>query len=265
MSVKVGETTLQALKVRLLDFVGGHASVHLEAIAGADYHSEFGAEAGFATLDVEELLGSQVGTKSCFCDAIVSERHAEFGAKNRVATMRDIAERSSMHDGRRVLGGLHEVGEKGIVKQHADGSSTTQILDCEWSVVVTIAEQDILYPATQVFATGGQAKDGHDFTSRCDVEPAFGRNAVALSSETKNDLAQTAVVDVKHTLPEYLLQGWQFLATMIEIVVEKGCDGVVGRGHGMEVAREVEVDLLHRQHLCIAATCCTAFHAKAWT
>ena len=31
----------------------------------------------------------------------------------------------------------------------------------------------------------------------------------------------------------------------------------------MEVAREVEIDLLHRQHLRIAATCCTALHSEA--
>ena len=31
----------------------------------------------------------------------------------------------------------------------------------------------------------------------------------------------------------------------------------------MEITREVKVDLLHRQHLRIAATCCTALHTEA--
>ena len=106
-----------------------------------------------------------------------------------------------MHDGRRVLGGLHEVGKKGIVEQHADGSSTTQILDSEWSIVVSVAEQDILYSATQVFTTGGKAKDGHNLTGWCDVESTFCRDTIALSAEAENDLTQTAVVDVKHTFP----------------------------------------------------------------
>ncbi len=37
------------------------------------------------------------------------------------------------------------------------------------------------------------------------------------------------------------------------------------RGDCVEVASEVEVDFLHRQYLRIAATSCTALHAKAWT
>ena len=73
MSVKVGKTALQPFKVRLLDFVGGHASVHLESIASADNYSEFWAETCLAAFDVEELLGAQVGTESCFSNAIVGQ------------------------------------------------------------------------------------------------------------------------------------------------------------------------------------------------
>ena len=50
---------------------------------------------------------------------------------------------------------------------------------------------------------------------------------------------------------------------LVEVVVEQGADGVVGRRHGMEVAREVQVNLLHRQHLGIAAARSAALHAEA--
>ena len=52
---------------------------------------------------------------------------------------------------------------------------------------------------------------------------------------------------------------------LVEIVVEEGGNHVVGGGNGVEVAREVEVDAFHGQHLCVAAACRAAFHAKAGT
>ena len=52
---------------------------------------------------------------------------------------------------------------------------------------------------------------------------------------------------------------------LIEIVVEQGANHVVGRGDGVEIAREVQVDALHWQHLCVSAACCSALHAEART
>ena len=50
---------------------------------------------------------------------------------------------------------------------------------------------------------------------------------------------------------------------LVDVVVEQGADGVVSRGDGMEVAREVKVDLLHGQHLGIAAAGSAALDAEA--
>ena len=47
------------------------------------------------------------------------------------------------------------------------------------------------------------------------------------------------------------------------IVVNKGCYEVIGRCDGMHIAREMKIDLLHRQHLRIASSCRTALHAEA--
>ena len=52
---------------------------------------------------------------------------------------------------------------------------------------------------------------------------------------------------------------------LVEVVVEQGRNHVVGRSDGVEVAREVEIDFLHRQHLGVATAGGTALHAKART
>ena len=47
-----------------------------------------------------------------------------------------------------------------------------------------------------------------------------------------------------------------------QVVVEEGRAQVVGRGDGVDVAGEVEVDVLHRQHLAVAATGAAALDAE---
>ena len=52
---------------------------------------------------------------------------------------------------------------------------------------------------------------------------------------------------------------------LITVVVQEGSYHVVGLSDGMEVASEVEVDLIHWQYLGITATGSTALHAEART
>ena len=49
---------------------------------------------------------------------------------------------------------------------------------------------------------------------------------------------------------------------MVDMVVNEGCQQVVGQRYGVEIAREVQVDVLHRYDLRHAPACGTALHAK---
>jgi hypothetical protein len=49
----------------------------------------------------------------------------------------------------------------------------------------------------------------------------------------------------------------------VQVVVEHGGEQVVGAGHGVQVAGEVEVDALHRRHLRPSAAGGAALHAEA--
>ena len=52
---------------------------------------------------------------------------------------------------------------------------------------------------------------------------------------------------------------------MVEVVIQQRCDEVVCRSDGVEVSREVEVDILRGQHLSISATRSATLHAEAGT
>ena len=49
---------------------------------------------------------------------------------------------------------------------------------------------------------------------------------------------------------------------MMNVIIDQRCQQIVCQRNGAEVASEVQVDVLHRHHLRIAAACGTAFHAK---
>ena len=49
---------------------------------------------------------------------------------------------------------------------------------------------------------------------------------------------------------------------MVDVVVDEGGEEVVGQTDGAEVAGEVQVDVLHGHHLCVAAAGGAALHAE---
>ena len=51
---------------------------------------------------------------------------------------------------------------------------------------------------------------------------------------------------------------------MVEVVIQQGCDKVICRGDGVEVARKVKVDILRWEHLSMATTRSTTLHTEAW-
>ena len=158
--------------------------------------------------------------------------------------MGDIGEGTAVDEGWRVLRRLYEVRVEGIAQQHCDGSRHTKVAHTERLAVGSDAQHDVLDTSLQVFLARCQTEDGHQFGSWGNVETCLVHHTVA--SQSRHDVAQASVVYIEHPLPEDLTQREALLAMLVDIVVEQGTDGVMCRGHGMEVACEVQIDLLHR-------------------
>ena len=60
----------------------GDAAVHLERAHGRDDHRRAGVEAGLAALDVEELLGAEVGAEAGLGDDVVAELERRRGSRS---------------------------------------------------------------------------------------------------------------------------------------------------------------------------------------
>ena len=119
-------------------------------------------------------------------------------------------------------------------------------------------------PALQIGEVlGRQAEDRHDLARHGDVEACFAREAVGGAAERGDDLAQRPVVHVDGAAPGHPAGVDVELVAPIDVIVDQRREQIVGGADGMEVAGEMEVDVLHRHDLGIAAAGSAALHAEA--
>ena len=92
--------------------------------------------------------------------------------------------------------------------------------------------------------------------------PVWRTTPSSLPPSPIDDVAQRPVVDVEHPPPGDVVQVEAELVALVEVVVEHRRQQVVGGGDGVEVAGEVEVEQLHRDHLAVAAAGGAALDAE---
>ena len=154
-------------------------------------------------------------------------------------------------------------GLQGVLQQRGHGALGLQVVGRDGLVVVGVAHHDAAQALLQVGDGGGQAEDGHDLAGHGDVEAVLAGHAVGLAAQAVHDVAQLAVVHVHHALPGDLAH------VDAQLVAAAGCalssmrrQQVVGRADGVEVAGEVQVDVLHGNDLGVAAAGRTALDAE---
>ncbi len=108
----------------------------------------------------------------------------------------------------------------------------------------------------------GEAEDRHHLGGDRDVEAGFARIAVGDAAERADDLAQRAVVHVHHAPPGDAAAVDAERIAPVDVIVDQRREQIVRRGDRMEVAGEMEVDVLHRNDLRVTAAGSAALHAE---
>ena len=176
--------------------------------------------------------------------------------------MCDVGEGAAVDKGGVVLEGLDEVGRDGVLEQGRHGTLSLEVMGRDGLAVVGVGDHDAAQALLEVHEVGREAEDGHDLGGHGDVETVLARHAVGDAAEAVDDLAQLAVVHVHRTLPYDAARVDAQLVALLDVVVEHGREQVVGVLDGVEVAREVQVDVFHRDDLGIAAAGRTALDAE---
>ena len=93
-------------------------------------------------------------------------------------------------------------------------------------------------------------------------KPAFARKTVGDAAERADDLAQRPVVHVHDAAPDDAAGVDAELVAPVDVVVDQRRQQIVRGGDGVEVAGEMEVHVLHRHDLRVAAAGSTALDAE---
>jgi hypothetical protein len=134
---------------------------------------------------------------------------------------------------------------------------------CAFSSLARIADDDVAEPRLQVFEVAGQAKDRHHFRSDRDIEAGFARIAVGNPAKRADDFAECPVVHVDHAAPGDAAGIDAERIAPIDVIVDQRREQIMRRRDRMEIAGEMEVDVLHRDHLRVAAAGGPALDAEA--
>ena len=260
--VEVPVTGFHTCDVWLLDIFLSYTTMHLQRLEGNNENSEVWLQTCLAAFDVIELLCTEICTESCLCNGIVAILKSSSCSHDGIAAMSNVGKRTAMNKCWCTLCCLNQIWLQSIEKESYDTATYTHILYGKWLVVLGDAQKDIIDTATKIINACCETHDSHNLRSWRNIETRLCLDAV-LISYTGDDAAETTVVYVHHAAPENLLQ-LEFLCLVLEtIVVQEGSNHVVSLCNGMEIASEMEINLIHRQNLGITATCSTTLHAEA--
>ena len=105
----------------------------------------------------------------------------------------------------------------------------------------------------EIVKVGREGEDGHHLRRDGDDPLRLARDAVLLAAETDDGPADRPVADVDDARPEDRVRIDPERVPVVEAVVEECGREVVGRPDRVDVAGQVEVEVLHRDHLAVAA------------
>ena len=224
--------------------------------------TQSGVRPGLAALDVDEFLAAEIGAEAGFGHHVVGELERGGGGEHRVAAVRDVGEGAAVDEGGRALQRLHQVRRQRLLEQRGHRAVRLEVLGEDRLAVAGIGDDDLAEALLEVVEVLGEAEDRHHFGGDGDVEAGLARIAVGDAAERADDLAQRAVVHVHDAAPGDAARIDAEAIAPIDVVVDQRRQQIVRRGDGVEVAGEMQIDVLHRHHLGIAAAGGAALHAE---
>ena len=176
--------------------------------------------------------------------------------------MGDVGKGSAVDERGGVLQGLDQVRLDGVLQEGGHGSLGLQVMGGDRLVIPGIGHDHAGQAGLQIGQAGGQAQNCHDLGGHRDVESVLTGHAVGLAAQAADDVAQLTVIHIHRALPGDLAHVDIQRIALLNVVIQHGGQQVVGRADGVEVTGEVEVDLLHGDHLGISTAGRAALHTE---
>ncbi len=152
--------------------------MHLQRADGGHQHHAIRRQAAIAALDVAELLHAHVRAETGFGEHVTirpDELQRDLIRDDRRIAVRDIGERSGMHERRRALDGLHQIGHDGVLHQDRQRAADAEIVGGDRLARAAGADHHAAQAFAHIGQAGGQRQDRHDLAGHGDVEAGDAR------------------------------------------------------------------------------------------
>ena len=158
--------------------------------------------------------------------------------------------------------GLQQVRLQRFAHDDRHRSGTLQLLGGYRITRLGVADNNATHARPHVLDRIGQRQDGHHFGCGGDVEAGLTSDAVGLSTQPDNDVAQAAIVDIQHPSPGDVVDVQAQFVALVKVVVDHCRQQIVRCSDRVEVASQVQVEKFHRNDLAVSAASGSAFDSK---
>ena len=107
-----------------------------------------------------------------------------------------------------------------------------------------------------------QTKNSHNLRRNRDDKVIFSYHSVHLASQTDDNVTEDTVVHIHAAFPDDLPRINSKLIALLDMVVQKSRQEIVGGGNCMEITGKVQIQILHRHNLRVSAAGCTSLDSK---
>ena len=238
-----------------------HAAVIFQRAHRRDNNHAVRLQAAEPAFNVHKFLRAQIRAETRLGDRVVAELHRKPRRLYAVAAVRNIRKRSSVDKAGRIFQRLHEIRLYRVLHQGAHRALRLQIPRINRRAVVIISDDNITEPLFQVGQTIGKAQNRHNFRRNGNHKPVLARFAVHLAAERDNSLPERAVVHIEHAFPDNIRRVDAERIALVNMVVNHSAQKVIRRGNRVHIPGEMQVYVLHRHYLGIAAARRAALYA----
>ncbi len=163
--------------------------------------------------------------------------------------MRDVAERTGVHQRRLPFERLHDVGLDRVLHHDRHRARDLQHLRGDRLAVISIGDDNAAETTPQIGKAARQREDRHHLRSSGDDELTLTREPVGLAAQADDRIAELAIVHVEGARPDHRRRIDAQRVAVVDRGVERRGEQIVRGRHGVEVTVEMEVDVLHRTDL----------------
>jgi hypothetical protein len=196
-------TALECLEVLGLQLGEGHTAVGLRGALRGDEHGRARREPADTAHDVAELLEAEIAGEPGFSHDVVGRLDRNAIGDDRIRRMRDVAERTGVHQRWLPFERLHDVGLDRVLHHHRHRAGDLQHLRGDRLAIIGIRDDDAAETSTKIGEAARQREDRHHFRGRGDDELALTGEAVRLATEPDHRVTQLAVVHVQRARPNH--------------------------------------------------------------